>query len=145
MQCLVTRKNEHQLEQMKKLATKLEVDRLLFKTFQLESKENADTFLPSRPEWRRYQTNNERITIKNQRHKGCTRLWYSSVILSDGRIVPCCFDKNGKHAIGKIEKSTSLKQIWQSNAYNQFRTQFLKGSKTIGICHNCTQNQKVYL
>ncbi|HEX9970974.1 MAG TPA: SPASM domain-containing protein, partial [bacterium] len=145
MQCLVTRNNERQLDQMKKLAKKLEVDRLLFKTFQFESKESAHCFLPTRLEWRRYRITAEGATIKNHRRKGCARLWYSTVVLSDGRVVPCCFDKNGHFDVGRIEKSVSFNQIWKSNTYHEFRKQVLRGSDFIGICHNCTQNQKVYL
>jgi radical SAM protein with 4Fe4S-binding SPASM domain len=144
-QCLVTRKNEHQLDQLKELAKELGVDRLLLKTFQLESIKTGSDFLPTRIEWRRYRIQKDKITIKNQRHKSCARLWYSSVILSDGRIVPCCFDKNGSYEIGRIDQSTSFQKIWHSKAYHKFREKILKGSMTIGICHNCTQNQKVYL
>ncbi|MCI0495860.1 radical SAM protein [candidate division KSB1 bacterium] len=145
IQCLVTRKNEHQFDHIKKLAEELGVDQLLVKTFQLESLKTGSDFLPTRIESRRYHIHQEKITIKNQRHKGCARLWYSSVILSDGRIVPCCFDKNGSYEIGRIDQSTSFQKNWHSKAYHKFREKILKGSMTIGICHNCTQNQKVYL
>ncbi|MCU0645943.1 MAG: radical SAM protein [bacterium] len=145
IQCLVTRTNEHQLEEMKKLAKELGVDRLLFKTFQIESNDSADEFLPARKEWRRYQMNSEEVVIKNPRKSGCARLWYSSVILSDGRVVPCCFDKNGQFAFGTLTNQASFEQIWQSAAYHKFREHLLTGNKTIGICRNCTQSQEVYL
>lgn len=145
IQCLVTRQNEHQLERIKNLAKELGADRLLPKTIQLESSENAHILLPSQPAWRRYRIEHEAIKLSNHRKKGCARLWYSSVILSDGRIVPCCFDKNGRYAVGNLTKTTSFSQRWKSNGYHQFRANILKGTEAIGICQNCTQNQKVYL
>lgn len=145
IQCLVTRTNEHQLEGTKKLAKELGVDRLLFKTFQIEFNDSADKFLPTHKEWRRYQMNGEEVVIKNLRKNSCARLWYSVVILSDGRVVPCCFDKNGQFAFGTLVNQASFEQIWQATAYHKFREHILTGSKTIGICRNCTQNQQVYL
>lgn len=145
IQCLVTRKNEHQFEQMKNLANRLEADRLLFKTFQIESSDSADEFLPNTLEWRRYQKKRNDIVSKISGRKGCARLWTSAMVFSDGRMVPCCFDKNGTFSFGNLSNQTSFEQIWKSTAYCKFRENILTGNKAIGICGNCTQNQKIYL
>jgi radical SAM protein with 4Fe4S-binding SPASM domain len=145
IQCLVMRQNEQQMQQMKNLAGDLKVDRLLFKTLQLERHDRGEELLPENPRWQRYQIGNEKRNIKNHAHKGCARLWYSSVMLSDGRIVPCCFDKNGQFSVGAITGNTSFKQIWKSDAYSKFRRKIQQGRNGIEICQNCTQNQKVYL
>lgn len=144
-QCLVMKHNENQLGQMKKLAKDLKVDRLLFKTFQIESKENIQDFLPEEPKRRRYPVSSETITTKKSLNRSCSRLWYSTVILSDGRVVPCCFDKNGAYGCGVIAPENKIEKIWKSDAYNKFRVRVLQRPKSIRICHNCTQNQKVYL
>jgi len=145
IQCLVMKHNEHQLGHITKLAAELKVDRLLFKTFQLESPDDGLELLPNNPGWRRYQFENDSIHLKNCFKNHCFRLWYSSVILSDGRIVPCCFDKNGKYNFGMISQKAKIEKIWKSDAYNRFRTRVLQRPGSIGMCHNCTESQKVYL
>lgn len=145
IQCLVMKHNEHQIEQMKKLAVELKVDRLLFKTFQVESRDDGVIFLPANPDWRRYQFENDRIHLNNRSKNRCIRLWYSTVILTDSRVVPCCFDKNGEFNFGNISQSTDIEKIWKSDGYNKFRDGVLQRQGSIPICQNCTENQKVYL
>ena len=145
IQCLVMKHNENQLAKMKKLAADLKVNRLLFKTFQIESGESVKGFLPDNLKWRRYQLNDETIQLKKTLKGSCSRLWYSTVILSDGRIVPCCFDKNGAYGFDTITLKSTIEKIWKSDAYNKFRDSILQRQESIPICHNCTQNQKIYL
>lgn len=145
IQCLVMKYNENHLSEIRKLAADLKVDHLLFKTFQIESRASAKDFLPDDPKWRRYQSNGETIKLKKSLKRRCSRLWYSTVILSDGRIVPCCFDKNGAYGFDAITPKSKIVKIWKSDAYNKFRNRVLQRQESIPICHNCTQNQKIYL
>jgi radical SAM protein with 4Fe4S-binding SPASM domain len=73
----------------------------------------------------------------------CWRLWHSTVITWDGLVVPCCFDKDAKHQLGDL-KSTSFKELWQSDAYNNFRASVLRSRSEIDICKNCTEGTKVW-
>ncbi len=145
IQCLVMKHNEDQNDQMKTLAKDLKVDRLLFKTFQIESIEGFQKFLPDNPRWHRYRLKDETFEAKNSLNRSCSRLWYSAVILSDGRVVPCCFDKNGEYSFGTITPESKIQNIWKSDAYNKFRDKILQNQESIRICYNCTANQKVYL
>lgn len=145
VQCLVTRDTERQLKPIKNLAKDLNVDRLLLKTFQVESFEKGLNFLPKNSKWSRYSIRHKNLKHKTSSNKNCARLWYSTVILSDGRIVPCCFDKNGKYTFGTITKNEYIHQIWKSDAYNKFREKILQGRESFEICKNCTQNQTIYL
>ena len=70
-------------------------------------------------------------------------MWSSSVITFDGKLVPCCFDKDATHQIGSIEKQ-SFKSIWKSIAYQNFRKTILRDRKEIDICQNCTEGTKVW-
>ena len=137
--------NEQQLDKLEKLASELKVDRLLFKTLQIESWDDGVKFLPDNPDWRRYHFKKDGIRINNRYKNRCFRLWHSTVILSDGRIVPCCFDKRGEFHFGNISQSNKMEQIWKSDAYNKFRNRILQRQGSIPICQNCTENQKVYL
>ena len=145
LQFLVMQHNENQVNEMKQLATKLQVDRLLLKTFQIESAEQGIKFLPNNLKWRRYKLKNEKIKLKNSAARNCSRLWYSSVILSDNRVAPCCFDKNGKFSFGMLSDKVTINQIWNSNDYNKFRSNILQGRGQFNICQNCSQNQEIYI
>ncbi len=145
IQFLVTAHNEHQIDEMKKLCKKLGADRLLMKTFQVESFENGKHYLPINKKFNRYKKQGHNFKLKSKTKNICARLWYSTVILSDGRVVPCCFDKNGTYTFGKITDDLTLAEIWTSEHYKQFREAVSANREKIPICGNCSQNRKIYL
>lgn len=145
LQCLLTKHNEHQMPAMRQLAAKLQVDRLLFKTLQIEERESAEQFLPERPAFRRYQERAGTNGAKNSLKGKCFRLWYSAVLLSDGRLVPCCFDKNAQYDYGQVLLDNEFESIWKSDASHQFRATILQRQNSLAICENCTARQKIYL
>lgn len=66
------------------------------------------------------------------------------VITSDGRSVPCCFDKRAAYVLGDTGEQ-SIAGIWKSNAYRDFRKQVLTNRGEIEICSNCTEGiGKIY-
>jgi len=143
LQFLIMRHNEHQLEDIQKLRKSLGVDRILFKTMQIEDFSTAQHYLPTDQKWQRYHIERNSLKLIKLAYR-CDRLWYSTVILSDGRIVPCCFDKNGKYSFGNI-KTEPLNKIWTSHAYRKFRQRVIQNRYKIEICRNCSQNQKIFL
>ncbi len=151
LQFLVMRHNEHQISAIKKLGQDLKVDKILFKTVQVESVANVNEFLPLNQKRRRYIREEDQLILQNSNRMFCSRLWASATILSDGAVVPCCFDKNGQFTFGKVNGQTNFTQIWSSERYEKFRRHFTnRGNrasqqKSIHICKNCTQGQKVYL
>lgn len=150
IQFLVMKHNEHQIPEMQRLAARLSVDRLLLKTVQIIDAADASCFLPEDSKHSRYILEQHNLSLKYANHKPCSRLWTSSVMLSDGTIVPCCFDKNGMYAMGVISAHQSFGQIWRSKKYEHYRYCSLRKNsaavrKTIAFCANCTQGQKVYL
>lgn len=70
-------------------------------------------------------------------------MWSSCVITWDGKIVPCCFDKDAKHQLGDLKENT-LKQIWLNKKYTDFRKTLLNNRAEIDICQNCTEGTKVF-
>lgn len=143
-QFLVVRPNEHQTEEVLKLAKELGVDEVKFKTAQVYDYENGNPLIPENPKYSRYQKLADgTYTIKNKLLNHCWKLWHSCVITWDGKVVPCCFDKDAKHQLGDLQENT-FKTIWQSQAYNHFRNAVLKSRKEIDICSNCSEGTKVW-
>ncbi|MBL0048770.1 MAG: SPASM domain-containing protein [Bacteroidetes bacterium] len=143
-QFLVVKPNEHQTEEVQKLADTLGVDEVKFKTAQVYDYENGNPLIPENSIFSRYRKNEKgKYELKNKLQNHCWKLWHSSVITWDGRVVPCCFDKDASHQFGVL-KSNSFKEVWQNDAYNRFRTALMKSRSEIDICKNCTEGTKVW-
>ncbi|MGB0404047.1 MAG: radical SAM/SPASM domain-containing protein [Salibacteraceae bacterium] len=143
-QFLVVSHNEHQVEEVKKLGADLGVDEVKFKTAQLYDYENGNTLMPKNEKFSRYKKGPDgKFSIKNPLDNQCWRMWQGCVVTWDGLIVPCCFDKDAQHQLGDL-KTTTFKEIWKSNLYQNFRGSILKSRKEIDICTNCTEGTKVW-
>lgn len=143
-QFLVVKPNEHQIEDVKRLATELGVDDVVFKTAQVYEYENGNELIPTNDEYSRYRkTTSGKWELKNKLEDHCWKMWHSCVITWDGNVVPCCFDKDAQHKLGTL-KTFSLREVWFSEPYKKFRSAILKGRKEIDICRNCSEGTKVY-
>ena len=139
LQFLVMKHNENEIAEVKKIADKLEVDRLLIKNIEVRSLKEAKEWLPVEKKFRRYQFDGQSYTVKGVDKKACTRPWLSTLINWDGTFVPCCFDKNGNYPMGDIHNISDLTEVWTGNAFTDFRSQLLLDRKQIDICRNCNQ------
>ncbi len=137
LQCIVMRHNEHEIPAMKALVRNLGVDRLSLKTVQIDTPDQADTFLPSDRKQSRYAAARGALTTERKRDV-CRRLWFSTVINWDGTVVPCCFDKDGDFVMGNVLQE-SLEQIWRGRRYQAFRDAVLRNRAGIAMCRNCTE------
>lgn len=143
-QFLVTSANEHEMEDIKKLAKDLGVDRLNFKTLQVYDFENGHPLLPKNLKYSRYKPGPDgRWVLKNPLHNECWRMWTSCMVTWDGRVVPCCFDKDAKYQLGQLTGNT-FAEIWNGEKYRQFRNQILRNRKSIDICRNCSEGSQVW-
>ena len=141
-QFIVMKQNEHQLDEVKKYCKQVGVDKLVFKTMQISSYENALKFLPSNPKYIRYKIGDQSFAIKNKMKNHCFALWRTSVITWDGKVVPCCFDKDAEYTLG-ILNGKRFSDIWISDQYQKFRQSVLDDRKQNKICTNCTEGLKV--
>ena len=143
-QFLVVKPNEHQTEEVKKLAKEIGIDEVKFKTAQVYDYENGNPLIPENAAFSRYRKNNEgKFEIKNKLLNHCWKLWHSSVITWDGRVVPCCFDKDATHQFGYL-KTNTFTEVWHNEKYNRFRASLLQSRSEIDICKNCTEGTKVW-
>ena len=74
--------------------------------------------------------------------RGCLRMWTTPVITTDGNVLPCCFDKNGAHAMGNLFNST-FSEIWNGRKYRSFRDTIIKSRDLTDICRDCVQGRRV--
>jgi len=140
IQFLVHKKNEHQIVNVKSFAREINAS-LKLKSMQIISKEAHNEWLPSNEKFRRYELNKNRYVIKNPFPDRCARLWFNPVITWDGKVLPCCFDKDAEYIMGDLNEH-SFGDIWHSSNYRVFRKKVLSDRKNVEICRNCTSGLK---
>lgn len=136
IQFLTNRYNEHQIPQVKSFAREVKAS-LKLKSMQIINKETIGSWLPSKPEFSRYEKRKGVYVIKNSLPDRCARLWFSPVITWDGKVLPCCFDKDADHIMGDLNED-SFSDIWNGPKYGIFRKNILSGRHMTEICSNCT-------
>lgn len=142
-QFIVFAHNEHQIPELKKLAKELQIDQLAIKTAQVYDYENGHELIPQTGKYSRYKIENGMYKIKNHLLNHCWRMWQGCVVTWDGKIVPCCFDKDATHQLGNM-KIKPFNEIWKSPEYHSFRGLILKGREHIDICRNCSEGTSVW-
>jgi radical SAM protein with 4Fe4S-binding SPASM domain len=143
-QFLVVKPNEHQIPEVYALAKELGVDQVLLKTAQIYDYENGSDLIPTHDKYARYyQKGDGTYGIKNSLDNHCWKMWHSCVITWDGKIVPCCFDKDAHHVLGDLNQQ-SFEEIWQGPAYQDFRATLMRSRSEIEMCKNCTEGAKVW-
>ncbi len=144
IQFLVMATNEHQMNEMKRLAKEWQVDRLWFKTMQLHDPERNGEWLSSNPAWSRYRKENGGVSLRAKPENHCWRMWHSCVVTWDGHVVPCCFDKNAQYRMGNFSTS-DFDAIWYGQPYQDFRMRILQNRSQTAMCTNCSEGSKVWI
>lgn len=143
-QFLVVKPNEHQVPDVYRLAHELGVDQVVLKTAQIYDYKNGSDLIPTEDRYSRYHRHEDgTYSIKNPLLNQCWRMWSSCVITWDGRVVPCCFDKDAQHVLGDAG-TQSFREIWNSAPYDTFRASLLKSRSEIEMCRNCTEGTTVW-
>jgi radical SAM protein with 4Fe4S-binding SPASM domain len=144
-QFLVVKPNEHQIEDIKRLAKEVGVDEVRFKTAQVyEYETDPNQLIPTIDKYSRYKKNADgSYAAKNKLANHCWKLQHANVITWDGLVVPCCFDKDATHQLGNL-KTQPFKEIWHNANYKQFRNELMKSRKNIDICANCSEGVSVW-
>lgn len=143
-QYLVVKPNEHQLEEVKELAKNLGVNEVAFKTAQIYDYEQGSGLIPTIEKYARYkQKPDGKWEIKNKLLNHCWKMWHSCVITWDGKVVPCCFDKDAHYQLGSME-GANFNTIWKGTAYQQFRQSLIKSRSEIEMCKNCSEGTRIW-
>lgn len=143
-QFLVVKPNEHEIPEVYNIANELGVDEVKLKTAQIYDYQHGSDLIPEQEKYSRYRKLKDgTYSIKNNLDNHCWKMWHSCVITWDGKVVPCCFDKDAQFVLGDLNKQ-SFNDIWFGAQYAQFRTSLLKSRNEIEICKNCTEGTKVW-
>ncbi len=142
LQFIVMKQNEHQIKDLFVYGKDVGADKVTLKTMQVSSFQNALRFLPENNKFSRYKIEDGDVKIKSKLKNHCFALWRTSVITWDGKVVPCCFDKDAIFTLGELNGRT-FNEVWLSNEYMQFRNAVLSNRKGLSMCNNCTEGLKI--
>lgn len=141
-QFLAFKHNEHQMHSFKVKALGLGMDKAEVKTAQIYNVAHKKDLLPTQGSLSRYQIlANGKVELKGKVKNRCWKHWSSCVITWDGRVVPCCFDKNAKYSFGNVNNEL-LPVVWKNDTFTLFRKNVITAQKEIDICRNCPISRK---
>jgi len=144
-QFLVVKPNEHEIPAIKKLAKQYGVDNLAFKSAQIYDYQHGNELIPTQEKYSRYEKMpNGNFQLKNKMLDECWKMWHSCVMTWDGKIVPCCFDKDAHHVLGNAT-DRSFSEIWNGDSYRNFRKGLINSRNEIEMCKNCTEGSPVWV
>ena len=128
-QYLVMKHNEHQMEDARRLACEMGVDRLRFTSpglpfDQLADMKLAAEWLPKNPAYHMYHPEKirDRGYLFDER---CFYLYRAMTINPDGGVAPCCAVYHGKEDFGNLINA-SLDAVWNNDHYRSSRALFSK-------------------
>lgn len=144
-QFLVVAPNEHQIEEVQRLADDIGVDEVKFKSAQLYDFEKGHPLMPTNERYARYVKQSDgTYRTKHALTNACWKTWHSCVITWNGTVVPCCFDKDALNGFGTTKTST-FANIWKGENAQIFRQSVFQDRKSIEICSNCTEGCSIWV
>ncbi len=145
LQMIVFRHNVHEAETFLSWARKLGVDAARLKTAQVLEPTSEAIKQWIAPAASRYQQAPDGGITAGAVPNFCWRLWRAAEITWDGRVLPCCFDKNANHTFGEMKAGQPFRVAWHSPLAQRFRRQVFTDRRQIAICRNCSEGAKVWL
>lgn len=142
IQFVVFSSNENQINDIKDMAKELQVSDLRLKSAQIEDFHEGNTLMPKNLKYNRYSLQNDGTYIlKRKNDFKCFRVWNGSVISANNELLPCCFDKDAKHAYND-GATLGINANWKNDNAVEFRKKVWKNSKQFEMCRNCTEGLK---
>ena len=143
-QCLAVKPNEDEIPAIINLGHEIGVDEVRIKTAQLYDYKHGNPLMPSNEEYSRYKLQKDgTYSLKYKTGNNCWGMWSGSVITWDGKVVPCCFDKDAVHQLGDLSTST-FSEVWKNKKYQIFRQNVFTSRNSVDICQNCSEGSKVW-
>ena len=134
--------NEHEVEEAKRLAAEIGVDR--FRCIPVGLPFDSDNSSQLKEEWFPITITNgqvanvEEISSNEQAQTPCYFLYRYLVVNPDGRTSPCCVVYGEKNDFGDMA-TDNFKNLWNNSKYRSGRAQFARGGKVEEptVCDNC--------
>lgn len=141
MRFIPMKHNEHQVEEMEKLAMSWGVDKFIPYALSLyygRDKGSFDKFHPDNPKYATFKMveENGKLIAKALSVQKCRMAWETLSVTWDGRAIPCCSDFDATVNFGNVFTS-GARAVWNGIKTRQFRRQFIKDKNRIPLCRDC--------
>lgn len=146
LRMVVSRENEHEIEDFKQLASDLGVDMVSLKAFSTrqagtENPEIDKKVAPRQNKYRWYRYLQDYALDREGKKYNCKFPWTKPNLSPDGTIIFCEFDLYYEHPLGNINQQ-DFQEIWFSQKAKRFRRQFKKDRDAILFCQDCVFDYK---
>jgi radical SAM protein with 4Fe4S-binding SPASM domain len=147
LRMVVSRENEHQIEDFRSLAAELGVDMVSFKAFSTRQQGHADPrvdrqYAPDRESFRWYKYQPGYSVDKKPAKFNCKFPWTKPTLFADGQMLICEFDFQYSHSLGNLNEH-SFREIWFGPAANALRKKFSRNRDGIPFCRDCVFDYKL--
>ena len=137
---IVMNHNEHEVEQAKRELKEMGADEVLAISPCVRTIEQGDEFMPTEDKYWIYDReafDKGTLVPKKVPHNRCWWIYYSTVVLWDGKVVPCCRDTCGDHIMGNLLEQ-DMNEIWNGEKYRSFRYAISVQQRKLPLCRLCS-------
>ena len=137
---IVMRHNEHEVERAKRKLEAMGVDETVIISPCVRTLEQGEQFLPTDDKYWCYDRKafaGGDLIPRRRPNNRCWWIYYSTVVLWDGSIVPCCRDTCGHHTMGNLLEQ-NMKEIWNGDRYRSFRYAISVQQRKLPLCRLCS-------
>jgi MoaA/NifB/PqqE/SkfB family radical SAM enzyme len=142
LQFVVMKANEHEIEDILKLAKNFALDGVDYKPVSLMAAESLDKnsaiaeFLPNHA-IKQYQKTKTNVKVLQAGY--CSFAFSTAVILHNGELSSCCYDFDGQQTFGNVF-ANGFAYAWMSDKAREYR-KFIFWKK-LRLCQNCGNTYK---
>jgi len=73
--------------------------------------------------------------------KPCSRLWRTFTVLASGEVALCCLDYDGQFLLGRLDPSTTIRDVFDSQRYREVRRRHREARQAeIALCARCSKS-----
>lgn len=136
---IIMKHNEKELPALDSFAKELGVDEVQVINPCVRTIDQAQQFLPEYKNYWLYDENKlkQGILAPKTTAKKCPWIYFSTTILWNGDVVPCCRDAQGEMIMGNVYDE-DFGRIWNGAKYRSFRKIIIKQPADLTICHLCS-------
>ena len=137
---ILMKHNEHQVDEFIHYCKKTGVDNYNIIGTCLRERSQGDQLLPTDMSYWIYDEvafENGLLIPKYRPNNYCEWIYFTTTILVNGDVVPCCRDPCGKHILGNAFNK-KFNAIWNNKNYQVLREKVAKKSNNFELCRLCS-------
>lgn len=147
LRMVVSKENEHEIEDLRLLARKIGVDMASFKAFSPRQSGYADPeidrrYAPESEKYRWYRYLPGFVPDRGVKKYNCKFPWTKPTLFADGTVLSCEFDFYYEHPFGNINDKR-FDEIWFGPIAENFRKEFIKNRDYFNFCRDCVFDYKL--